>query len=217
MVLRGLTWESVLVYIDDIVVYADTYDELKTRLEEVFIRLRGAKLKLKPTKVRLFQREIQFLGHRFSGDGVAMDPVKISEIVLWHRLKTVHEVRQFLGLCGYYCRYVGDYAQVAAPLHELTKLGEQFLWTEARDAAYETLKTHLVTAPILAMSLDVGAYMLDVDASNWAAGAVLPQEQDGLLVVISYASKTFTGAEKRYCIIRNELAAMIFGMKHYKQ
>jgi len=84
MVLRGLTWEFVLVYIDDIVVYAQTYEELKTRLEEVFIRLRGANLKLKPTKVRLFQREILFLGHGISGVGVAMDPDKISEIVRWH-------------------------------------------------------------------------------------------------------------------------------------
>jgi len=157
MVLGGLTWESVLVYIDDIVVYAHTYDELKLRLEEVFIRLRGANLKLKPTKVKLFQREIQFLGHRISGKGVAMNPDKIAEIVRWHRSKTVHEVRQFLDLCGYYRRYVRNYAQVATPLHEMTKLGEEFIWTEERDAAYETLKTHLVTAPILTMLQDVGA------------------------------------------------------------
>jgi len=155
-----------LVYIDDIVVYAHTYEELKTRLEEVFIRLRGANLKLKPTKMKLFQREIQFLGHRISGDGVAMDSAKISEIVSWHRPKNVHDVRQFLGLCGYYRRFVKDYAQVAAPLHELTRIAEPFLWTEARDAAYENLKTNLVTAPILAMSLDVGTYTLDVNASN---------------------------------------------------
>jgi len=108
-----------------------------------------------------------------------MDPDKISEIVLWHRPKNVHEVRQFLGLCGYYRRYVRNYAQVAAPLHEMTKLGEQFTWTEERDTAFETLKTNLVTAPILAMSQDTGAYT--VDASNWAAGAVLQQEQKGLL------------------------------------
>jgi len=108
MVLRGLTWESVLVYIDDIVAYAHTYEELKTRLEKVFIRLRGANLKLKPTKVKLFQREIQFLGHRISGDGVAMDPAKISEIISWHRPKNVHDVRQVLGLCGYYRRFVND-------------------------------------------------------------------------------------------------------------
>jgi len=72
-----------------------------------------------------------------------------------------------------------------------------------------------VTAPILAMSLDVGTYTLDVDASNWAAGAVLQQEQEGVLRVIGYASKAFTGAEQRYCITRKELAAMIFGMKNY--
>jgi len=105
-----------------------------------------------------------------------------------------------MGLCGYYRCYELDYARISAPLHELTKLGEQFLWTEERDNAYEKLETHLVTAPILAMSLDVGEYTLDVDASNWAAGAVLPQEQGGLLRVIGYASKAFTGAEKRYFI-----------------
>jgi len=99
----------------------------------------------------------------------------------------------------------------------MTTLGEQFLWTEERDTAYETLKTHLVTAPILAMSQDTGAYTLNVDASNWAAGAVLQQEQDGLLRVIGNASKAFTGSEKRYCITRKELAAMVFGLKHYRQ
>jgi len=101
-----------------------------------------------------------------------MDPDKISDIVLWHRPNNVHEVRQFLSLCGYYRRYVRIYAQVAAPLHELTKLGEQFIWTEERDTAFGTLKTNLVTAPILAMSQDTGSYTLDVDASNWAAGAM---------------------------------------------
>jgi len=113
----------------------------------VFIRLRGANLKLTPTNVKLFQREIQFLSHRISGEGVAMDPDKISEIVWWHRPKTVHEVRQFLGLCGYYRRYVPNYSQVATPLHEMNKLAESFIWTEERDAVYETLKTHLVRLP----------------------------------------------------------------------
>jgi len=77
LVLRGLTWESVLVYIDDIMVYTHTFADLKMRLEEVFTRLRGANLRFKPTKVKLFQRETQFLVHRISGAGVAMDPDKI--------------------------------------------------------------------------------------------------------------------------------------------
>jgi len=100
LVLRRLTWESVLVYIDDIVVYAHTYSDLKLRLEKVFICLRGANLKLKPNKVKLFQREIQFLEHRISGAEIDMDPDKIAEIVRWHRPTSIHEVRQFLGLCG---------------------------------------------------------------------------------------------------------------------
>jgi len=99
---------------------------------------------------------------------------------------------------------VKNYAQIASPLHEMTKLGEQFTWTEERDAAFEQMKLNLKTAPILAMSQDTGSYTLDVDGSNWAAGAVLQKEQDGLLKVIDYASKAFTGTEKRYCITMKE-------------
>jgi len=127
-----------LVYIDEIVVYAHTYLDLKLRLEEVFIRLRGANLKLKPTKVKLFQKEIQFLGHRISGAGIAMDPDKIADIVRWHKPASGHEVRQFLGLCGYYRRYVRDYSKIATSLHELTKRGKKFEWTKARNSAFET-------------------------------------------------------------------------------
>src|SRR5258708_19544615 len=121
MVLRGLTWASVLVYIDDIVVYASTHAELKDRLQEVFQRLRTANLKLKPSKVKLFQREIQFLGHRISENGIAMDQDKIAEIVKWAPPRNVHETGQFFGLCGYYRRYVKDFSKHAPPLHHSTK------------------------------------------------------------------------------------------------
>jgi len=99
----------------------------------------------------------------------------------------------------------------------LTKIGEQFICSEERDTAFETLKTNLVTAPILAISQDTGSYMLEVDASNWAARVVLQQEQDGLLRMSGYASKAFASTKKRYCITRKELAAMVFGLKPYRQ
>ena len=83
MVLRGLTWSSVLVYIDDIVVYATSYAELKSRLQAVLERLRSANLMLKPSKVQLFQREIKFLGHQISEGGVVMDDSKVTEITQW--------------------------------------------------------------------------------------------------------------------------------------
>jgi len=101
-------------------------------------------------------------------------------------------------------------------LHELTKRRENFEWTADRNYTFE-LKDKLVTAPILAMSQDEGNYTLDVDASNWAVGTVFQQEQEGLLRVFGYASKSFTAAEQRYCITCKELAGMIFRLKHYRQ
>ena len=117
MVLHGLTWTSVLIYIDDIVVYASSHIELRNRLAAVFQRLRDANLKLKPSKVRLFQRQIKFLGNIVSGQGVAVDGSKVTEITQWAVPRNVHEIRMFLGLCSYYRRYFKDFAAHAAPLH----------------------------------------------------------------------------------------------------
>jgi hypothetical protein len=217
LVLRGLSWESVLVYIDDIIVYAGGYLDLKDRLEEVFLRLRQANLKLKPSKVRIFQHEIKFLGHIVSDKGVAMDKEKIEEVVNWPEPRNVHEVRQFLGLCSYYRKYVKDFARFSAPLSELTRKGEVYQWDDRRQDAFDYLKDRLVSAPILSTSQDVGVYVLDVDASDIAVGAVLQQEQNGLLRVIGYASRTFNHCERKYCITRKELAAVIFGLKQYRQ
>jgi len=132
LVLRGLTWASVLVYIDDIVVYASSHQEFTERFEEVFKKLRNANLKLKPSKVKLYQREIAFLGHRISQEGVAMDPEKVRVIVEWKAPESVHEMRQYLGMCGYYRRYIKDFSKHAAPLFELLRKGEHYLWDERR-------------------------------------------------------------------------------------
>ena len=115
LVLRGSTWSSVLVYIEDIIVYASSHDfKFKKHLEEVFVRLHLANLKLKPTKIKLFQRGISFLGHRISEMGVPMDAEKISVILNWKEPKNVHEIRQLLEMCRYYRRYVKDFAKTRA-------------------------------------------------------------------------------------------------------
>jgi hypothetical protein len=217
LVMRGLSWKSVLVYIDDIVVYGKSFEELKERLREVFSRLKIANLKLKPSKVRLFQREIPFLGHKISHEGVAMDVDKVSEILTWPVPRDVHQTRQFLGLAGYFRRFIKNYSVIAGPLHELTKKNEVFVWNSCRQVAFDSLKQHLTSAPVLAMSQDVGEFVLDVDASDTGAGAVLQQVQDGKLRVISYASKIFNTCEKKYCITKKELAAIVFGLKHFRQ
>ena len=146
-VLRGLIWIFALVYIDNIVVYAQSYAELHDRLAVVFQRLQSANLKLKPSKVWLFQREIKFLGHCVSGRGIAVDESKMSDILQWSVARNVHEIHQFLGLCGYYRRYVQDYTKHAAPLHELTKSDVTYEWTMQRQAAIDFLKQALMSAP----------------------------------------------------------------------
>ena len=129
----------------------------------------------------------------------------------------MHEIRQFLGLCGYYRRYVQDYAKHASPLQELTKNDESYEWNVQRQEAFDFLKQALTTAPILAMSQDTGMFVLDVDASDSAVGAVLQQEQGNLLRVIGYSSRTFNACERKYCITRKELAVVVFGLKQYRQ
>ena len=151
MVLHGLTWTSVLIYIDDIVVYASSHIELRNRLAAVFQRLRDANLKLKPSKVRLFQRQIKFLGNIVSGQGVAVDGSKVTEITQWAVPRNVHEIRMFLGLCSYYRRYFKDFAAHAAPLHVLTKKDNLYIWDNQKQTSFDFLKTALTTAPILAL------------------------------------------------------------------
>ena len=117
-----------------------------------------------------------------------MDPEKTKVIVDWPAPKNLHEVRQFLGLCSYYRKFVKNFSSLASPLHELMKKEEPFNWTPRRQYAFEQLKQNLTNGPILAMSQGGGEFVLDVDASNWAAGAVLQQYQGGILRVIGYSS-----------------------------
>src|SRR5882757_4454863 len=120
-------------------------------------------------------------------------------------------------MCGYYKRYIRDFSKHSAPLFELVRKGEPYVWDGRRQNAFDYLKSKLVSATILGMSQDEGQFILDVDASDWAAGAVLQQEQNGELRVIAYASRTFNEHELNYCITRKELAALIFGLKNYRQ
>ena len=125
-VLEGLQWEICNLFIDDVVAYAPTEDVLIDRLATIFARLRGANLKLKPKKCHLFKRQLVFLGHVVSKDGVACDPEKLSAVADWPTPECLTDVRAFLGLTGYYRSYVPDYASLATPLTKLTEKDQPF-------------------------------------------------------------------------------------------
>ena len=172
MVLSGLTWEICLVYIDDIIVVGKSFKEHLENLTRVFQRLRDANLKLKPSKTKLFQERVVFLGHVISRSGVGPDPAKISAVLEWPTPRNLTEVRSFVGLASYYKNFVENFGEVARPLYELTRKGEQFVWDDRRQQAFLSLKNKLCSAPVLAAPMPVGEFVLDVDASMHGAGAI---------------------------------------------
>ncbi|XP_034549911.1 uncharacterized protein LOC117820296 [Notolabrus celidotus] len=216
-VLAGLQWETCLVYLDDIIVLGRDVPEMLQRLGEIFGRLQQANLKLKPAKCCLFRRQVAYLGHIVSEEGVTTDPSKVKKVQEWPTPKSVQEVRQFLGLASYYRRFVQDFAAVAEPLHELTKKYTQFQWTPECQAAFERLKHLLTTTPILGYPLDQGCMTLDTDASNVGIGAVLSQVQQGSERVLAYGSRKLSKTEQNYCTTWRELLAVVEFTSHFRQ
>lgn len=217
LVLSGLSYEICLVYLDDIILFSRTFEEHLCRLELVFERLRNAKLKLKPSKCSFMQRRVAFLGHIISEHGVEVQPEKTETVVKWPTPRSIHDVRSFVGLCGYYRRFVAGFANVAAPLYALTKKGAHFQWTQQCEAAFQTLKRSLTQAPILSLPNNTDVYILDTDASDMGLGAVLSQVQNGEEKVIAYASRTLSKPERNYDTTRKELLAVVYGLKQYRQ
>ena len=125
-VLSGLPLQVCLVYLDDILVPGSSFETALHNLELVFNRLRSAGLKLSPKKCSLFCKEVRFLGHIISSNGLAMDPEKVRVVRDWPQPSNITEVHQFIGLCSYYCRFNDNFANVAYPLHQCTQKGQPF-------------------------------------------------------------------------------------------
>ena len=215
-VCRGLHWKTLLLYLDDVIIIAPDFQTHVQRLQQVLQRLREAGLKLKPSKCALFQNQVKYLGHVVSEAGVATDPEKTAAIAQWPAPTSLTELQAFLGTVGYYRQYLVDFATTAKPLTKLTSKGVPWEWDEATQAAFETLREQLLTAPILQYPDETQPFILDTDASNAGVGAVLSQEKEGQERVVAYFSKTFSPPERNYCVTRRELLAVIKAVKHFK-
>ena len=205
-----------MVYLDDIIVYSRDVGTYLDRLRD-FERLQAVGLKLKPSKCRLFQRRVGFLGHIVSEDEIETDPEKIEAVATWPVPECVRDLRSFIGLCSYYRRFVRGFAEVAAPLHALTGKYAQFEGSEECQLEFEKLNEALPTSPILGMPSDEGRYILDTDASETSIGAGLSHVQNGEERVTAYASRKYNKAERNYCTTRNELLALVYFIRQFKQ
>jgi hypothetical protein len=214
-VLTGLTWKTCLVYLDDIIIFSNSFEKHMQNLREVFQRLKEANLKLSPKKCNFLKKEVKFLGHIVSESGVSTDPSKIQAVRDWPIPKSIKEVRSFLGLTSYYRKFILKYADKSKPLHKITEKSQKCVWTQDCQYSFEELKKALTRAPILAYPTREGFFILDTDASNVGMGAVLFQVQDGLEKVVCYFSKTFSRSERSYCVTRRELLGVVASIKHF--
>nr|GEU50879.1 retrotransposon protein, putative, Ty3-gypsy subclass [Tanacetum cinerariifolium] len=160
---------------DDILVYSKTKEEHEEHLHIMLRTLRQDKLYAKFSKCEFWLGQVAFLGHIVSADGITMDPAKVEAISKWPRLKTVTEVRSFLGLAGYYRRFVEGFSRLALPLTKLMRKGEKFVWNEEREKSFEELKKRLVSAPISTLLSGFGGFQIYSDASKKGLRCVLMQ------------------------------------------
>ena len=175
----------VVVFIDDILVYSKNEEEHEQHLCKVMEKLREQKLYAKFSKCEFWLKEVGFLGHVVSGKGVAVDPSKVEAVTEWKAPTSVPEIRSFLGLAGYYRRFIENFSKIAKPMTELLKKGKKFQWTEACEASFQKLKEKLVTIPVLVLPDIHKDFQVYCDASRQGLGCVLMQ--DGK--VVAYASR----------------------------
>ena len=212
-----IQWTQCLVYIDDVIIPGRSFGEHLNNLQAVLQRLREAGLKLQPKKCAFLQRQVNYLGHVVTSDGVAADPAKVEKASTWPIPTTVKEVQQFLGFAGYYRRFVKHFADVARPLHRLTERVTEFRWTDECQAAFDELRRRLVTSPVLAYPDYTKSFTLDTDASDTDIGGVLSQrDADGEERVIAYASRALSKPERNYCVTRRELLGVVYFAQYFR-
>lgn len=171
-VLASLTGEQCLIYIDDIIVFSRTLAEYLERLGQVFRKLRQAGLKLRGSKCHFAQRMVKYLGHEVSAKGISPDPAKTKVVSSYPVPRNEKELKQFIGLCNYYRRFVKDYSKIAEPLYKLLskERAKCFDWNAACQHAFEVLKARLTSPPILAYPDFTRPFLLHTDASDFALG-----------------------------------------------
>jgi hypothetical protein len=220
IVLAGLKWQSCLVYIDDVVIYSPTFEQHLIDLKNVFQALREANLTLKASKCCFCRKEMKYLGHIITQDGIKPDPTLTKAVSNFPQPKTIKDVQSFLGLSGYYRRFIKDYAKIAEPLiKQLRQLKERnyhLNWTPQCTIAFETLKKKLINAPIMSTPNFNEPFILELDACEYGLGAVLAQEYDKRKFVIAYASRTLSPPERNYSATEREALAIVWATQHFR-
>ncbi|GJS09011.1 reverse transcriptase domain-containing protein [Tanacetum coccineum] len=189
-----------------------TKEDHENNLRLMLDLLRNEKLYAKFSKYKFWLQDVHFLRHVVNHDGIHVDPSKIEAVKSWKAPTTPSEVRSFLGLAGYYRRFIENFSKIAKPLTSLTQKNQKYEWGEKQEEAFRTLKDNLCNAPILSLPDGVEDFMVYCDASNQGLGCVLMQRDK----VIAYASRQLKSHEKNYTTHDLELGAVVFALKIWR-
>ncbi|GJT95634.1 putative reverse transcriptase domain-containing protein, partial [Tanacetum coccineum] len=202
----------VIVFIDDILIYSKSEEEHEVHLKTILDLLKKEKLYAKFSKCEFWLKEVQFLGHVVNRDGIHVDPSKVESVKNWKTPESSTEIRSFLGLAGYYRRFIENFSKIAKPLTLLTQKNKTYVWGDKQDEAFRILKEKLCNAPVLALPDGPDDFVVYCDASKQGFGSVLMQRGK----VIAYASRQLKKHEKNYTTHDLELGAVVFALKIWR-
>jgi hypothetical protein len=210
-VLRPYLRRFVLVFFDDILIYSSSWADHLRHLRAVLASLRQHRLFVKRSKCAFGVPSVGYLGHIISADGVAMDPAKVQAIHDWPQPRSPRAVRGFLGLAGYYRKFVHNYGAIAAPLTALLKK-EGFTWNDDAAAAFTALKAAVTSAPVLALPDFTKPFVVECDASTYGFGAVLLQEAHPL----AFFSRPVAPRHRSLAAYERELIGLVLAVRHWR-
>lgn len=217
-IFHDLKFKYVFNYLDDLLVYSEDWESHLSHLEEVLNRLKVAKLTVNPEKVKFAQSEISFLGHLVSSQGIRIDPERTQGIRDFPAPRDVKGISRFVGMVGFYRKFIPNVSELCAPLNKLRKKGASFVWGEEQQKAFESLREAIMSPPVLRMPDFTRPFVLQTDASSQALGAVLSQEIDGTRQPVAFASRTLSPQEKKSSTVYElECAGVVFGINKFRR
>uniref|UniRef100_A0A8R1DX66 RNA-directed DNA polymerase n=1 Tax=Caenorhabditis japonica TaxID=281687 RepID=A0A8R1DX66_CAEJA len=216
--LQKITNARLFAYMDDLLLVSSSEEGHLKDIEELLSKVIDVGLKLKLSKCCFARKELEFLGYIIGREGLKPNPRKVEAIQSFPVPKTPTAIRSFLGMIGYFRRFIRNFSGIASPLHQLTEKDKEFIWTDKHQAAFETLKASLLSPPILIGPNLSKPFIIETDESLMAVAGVLLQRNDAdQLQAIAFASRKLNKAERNYPPIEAEALAIVFSLQHFRQ
>ncbi len=215
--LAGIIGNEAFVYLDDIIIFSESFEDHLMRLRHVLSRLRSSRLLIQPDKCEFVKASLVYLGHIISEKGLQPMPEKTQKLRSYPRPTNIKEIQIFLGFCNYYRRYIPDFATLAMPLYKLTNKNIPFKWTEQCEENFEKLKQSIADDAVLSFPQFDKLFYLHTDASEYAIGAVLSQkDEEDNLRPITFESKILSAAQRNYATIEKEFYAIVWAVQKFR-